>query len=331
MPLLDVRNLSTNFYTMDGLVKAVEDVSFKMEKGETLGLVGESGCGKSVTSLSIMRLIANPPGKIVGGKIFINDKDILKIHEEDMRKIRGNDISMIFQEPMTSLNPVFTVGFQVSEVLMNHLNYSKSEAESRVIELFKSVGIPDPKRRINNYPHQMSGGMKQRVMIAMALACDPLLLIADEPTTALDVTIQAQILELMKSIKKEKNMSILLITHNLAVVAEMADNIAVMYTGKIVEYSSTKEIFNFPYHPYTWGLLNSIPRVDKQKTNDLLPAIEGVVPNPYHMPPGCKFNPRCPRAQNKCREEEPELLEVKKNHLVRCWFPLIDNKDQKGA
>lgn len=329
MSLLEVRNLYTNFYTMDGVVNAVEDVSFKIEKGETLGLVGESGCGKSVTSLSIMRLIASPPGKIENGEIIFNGEDLLKKPEEEMRKVRGNDISMIFQEPMTSLNPVFTVGFQVSEVLINHLKISDKEAKEKVIDLFRSVGIPDPRSRFNNFPHQMSGGMKQRVMIAMALACDPLLLIADEPTTALDVTIQAQILELLKDIKIKTHMSILLITHNLAVVAEMADSIAVMYSGRIVEYTSSLDLYKYPSHPYTWGLLNSIPRVDKPKTNEPLPAIEGVVPNPYHMPKGCKFNPRCSRVKDKCREIEPPLEEVvKKGHLTRCWFPITYESNQ---
>lgn len=324
MPLLEVKNLYTNFYTLDGVVNAVEDVSFTLNKSETLGLVGESGCGKSVTSLSIMRLIATPPGKIEKGEIIFNGEDLLKKSEVNMRRIRGNKISMIFQEPMTSLNPVFTVGFQVSEVLINHFGISEREAKERVIELFHSVGIPDPKRRFNNYPHQMSGGMKQRVMIAMALACDPLLLIADEPTTALDVTIQAQILELMKDIKKKTDMSILLITHNLAVVAEMVDAIAVMYAGRIVEYAGVKEIFNKHLHPYTWGLLHSIPRVDKPKTAEPLPIIEGVVPNPYHMPMGCKFNPRCFNVRDKCKMTEPPLKEIEKGHLVRCWFPLVE-------
>ncbi len=322
MPLLEVKELCTNFYTMDGVVNAVENVSFSLDEAETLGLVGESGCGKSVTSLSIMRLIATPPGKIEKGEIIFNDEDLLKLDEDKMRKIRGNKISMIFQEPMTSLNPVFTVGFQVSEVLINHLGLKEDEAKEKVIELFQSVGIPDPHRRFNNFPHQMSGGMKQRVMIAMALACNPLLLIADEPTTALDVTIQAQILELMKDIKKRTNMSILLITHNLAVVAEMADSIAVMYAGRIVEYANTKEMFKNHLHPYTWGLLHSIPRVDKPKTDEPLPIIEGVVPNPYHMPSGCKFNPRCFNVRDKCRTTEPSLEEVNKGHFVRCWFPV---------
>jgi len=313
---------------MDGVVNAVEDVSFTLDKGETLGLVGESGCGKSVTSLSIMRLIASPPGKIEKGEIIFGGDDLLKKEEEDMRKIRGNKISMIFQEPMTSLNPVFTVGFQVGEVLVNHLNMNEKEVKEKVINVFHSVGIPDPERRYNNFPHQMSGGMKQRVMIAMALACDPLLLIADEPTTALDVTIQAQILELMKDIKKRTNMSILLITHNLAVVAEMVDTIAVMYAGRIVEYAGVTEIFSRHLHPYTWGLLHSIPRVDKPKTDEPLPAIEGVVPNPYHMPPGCKFNPRCSYARDKCRMSEPPLEELQKGHLVRCWFPVTNEIQQ---
>jgi oligopeptide/dipeptide ABC transporter ATP-binding protein len=322
MPLLEVKNLHTYFYTMDGITKSVEGVSFSIEKGETLGLVGESGCGKSVTSLSIMQLLARPPAKIEQGEILYNGTDLLKLSAEDMRKIRGNKISMIFQEPMTSLNPVFTVGNQVAEVLINHFHISKAEAKQKVIDVFANVGIPDPIRRYSNFPHQMSGGMRQRVMIAMALACDPDLLIADEPTTALDVTIQAQILELMREIKKRTNMAIILITHNLAVVAEMVDHIAVMYYGRIVEFSNIKEIFKNPLHHYTWGLLNSIPRVDKPKTDEPLPAIPGVVPNPYKPPAGCKFHPRCKAAQSKCRELEPELTEIKPGHTVRCWYPV---------
>lgn len=324
MPLLEVKDLHTYFYTMDGITKSVEGVSFSIEKGETLGIVGESGCGKSVTSLSIMQLLARPPAKIEKGQVIFNGEDLLKKTPDEMRHIRGNKISMIFQEPMTSLNPVFTVGNQVAEVLINHFNMGKEEARQKVIDVFANVGIPDPIRRYSTFPHQMSGGMRQRVMIAMALACDPDLLIADEPTTALDVTIQAQILELMREIKRRTNMAIILITHNLAVVAEMADHIAVMYYGRIVEYSNIKEIYKNPVHPYTWGLLNSIPRVDKPKTSEALPAIPGVVPNPYKPPQGCKFNPRCKYVQPKCRQEEPTLEENSAGHFVRCWFPVIN-------
>lgn len=322
MPLLEVKDLHTYFYTMDGITKSVEGVSFSIDKGKTLGLVGESGCGKSVTSLSIMQLLARPPAKIEQGKILFNDIDLLSLTPDEMRKIRGNKISMIFQEPMTSLNPVFTVGNQVAEVLINHFHISKEEAKQKVIDVFANVGIPDPIRRYSNFPHQMSGGMRQRVMIAMALACDPDLLIADEPTTALDVTIQAQILELMREIKKRTNMAIILITHNLAVVAEMADHIAVMYNGRIVEYADIKQIFKNPLHHYTWGLLNSIPRVDQPKTEAALPAIPGVVPNPYKPPTGCKFHPRCKFAQQKCIDQEPMLSEIQPGHSVRCWYPV---------
>jgi len=329
MPLLEVKDLHTYFYTMDGLTKSVEGVSFSLEKGETLGLVGESGCGKSVTSLSIMQLVARPPGKIEKGQILYNGVDLLKKTPEEMRQIRGEKISMIFQEPMTSLNPVFTVGNQVAEVLINHFHISKEEAKKKVIEVFSLVGIPDPERRFGNYPHQMSGGMRQRVMIAMALACDPDLLIADEPTTALDVTIQAQILELMRDIKKRTNMAIILITHNLAVVSEMADKVAVMYYGRIVEYTSIKEIFSHPMHPYTYGLLHSIPRVDQARTKEPLPAIPGVVPNPYIAPSGCKFHPRCSFAKEKCRSIEPNYENITPTHAVRCWYPL--EKQEKAV
>ena len=324
MALLEVKNLHTYFHTMDGLTKSVEGVSFSVDHGSTLGLVGESGCGKSVTSLSIMQLVACPPGEIHQGEIIFNGENLLKKTPEEMRKIRGNDISMIFQEPMTSLNPVFTVGNQVAEVLINHKNMSEEEARDKVIQLFKDVGIPDPVRRVDNFPHQMSGGMRQRVMIAMGLACDPKLLIADEPTTALDVTIQAQVLQLMREIKEKTNTSIILITHNLAVVAEMADYVAVMYYGRIVEYAEAKELYRNPQHPYTHGLLQSIPRVDKPKTDEPLPAIPGVVPNPYNPPKGCKFHPRCKYAQEKCRTEEPPyvLLPGTDGHYCRCWYPV---------
>lgn len=320
--LLDVKNLKTYFYTDEGVVPAVDDVSFQIIAGETMGLVGESACGKSVTSLSIMQLVQSPPGKIVGGEIWFKGEDLLKKGSNEMRKIRGSEISMIFQEPMTSLNPVYTIGDQIAEAVMLHQGVSRNEAWKKTIEMLELVGIPSPERRVREYPHQMSGGMRQRVMIAMALSCNPDLLIADEPTTALDVTIQAQILELMKSLKDKLGMAILLITHNLAVVAEMAEHIAVMYAGKIVEYAVAREIFKAPRHPYTGGLLISIPRLDRKKTKEPLPTIPGVVPSPYNMPKGCAFHPRCSFAQDRCREEKPELEEISPNHWVRCFYPL---------
>ncbi|MEC9488170.1 MAG: ABC transporter ATP-binding protein, partial [Halanaerobium sp.] len=295
--LIEVRGLQTYFYTEDGVVKAVDGVDFEIYKGETLGVVGESGCGKSVTSLSIMRLIPNPPGKIVGGDILFEGDSLLKKSESEMRKIRGNDISMIFQEPMTSLNPVYTVGDQIAEAIILHQKVSKKEAIERAVEMLRKVGIPLPEQRVNEYPHQLSGGMRQRVMIAMALSCNPKMLIADEPTTALDVTIQAQILELMNELKNEFDASIMMITHDLGVIAEVADRVAVMYAGKIVEYSDAVSIFKNPKHPYTWGLLKSIPRLDK--TTERLMNIEGVVPNPLFFPDGCKFHTRCPFADDK--------------------------------
>ncbi|MBC7194523.1 MAG: ABC transporter ATP-binding protein [Caldisericia bacterium] len=324
--LLETKDLKTYFYTDEGVVRAVDGVDIKISVGETLGLVGESGCGKSVTSLSIMRLVPWPPGKIVGGEIYFKGEDLLKKTEEEMRRIRGSQISMIFQEPMTSLNPVFTVGYQISEAILIHQDVTEEEAKKRAIEMLNLVGIPDPEKRYNEYPHQLSGGMRQRVMIAMALSCNPDLLISDEATTALDVTIQAQILELMKDLKRKIGMAILMITHNLAIIAEMADNVAVMYSGKIVEYSDVRTIFKSPQHPYTYGLLNSIPLVTRRrKKGERLPIIEGVVPNPYHLPKGCYFNPRCPYATKICREEEPKLEEIAPNHFVKCWNYLKPN------
>ncbi|HQL66441.1 MAG TPA: ABC transporter ATP-binding protein [Caldisericia bacterium] len=318
--LVETKDLQTFFYTDEGVVRAVDGVDIKISVGETLGLVGESGCGKSVTSLSIMRLIPWPPGKIVGGEIWFKGEDILKKSEEEMRRIRGSQISMIFQEPMTSLNPVFTVGYQISEAILVHQDVREEEAKKRAIEMLDLVGIPDPEKRYDEYPHQMSGGMRQRVMIAMALSCNPDLLISDEATTALDVTIQAQILELMKDLKRKIGMAILLITHNLSVIAEMADNVAVMYSGKIVEYSDIRTIFKSPQHPYTYGLLSSIPLVTKKRVKgEKLPIIEGVVPNPYHLPKGCYFNPRCPYSTKICREEDPKIEEISPGHFVKCW------------
>mgnify|MGYP000873547282 FL=1 len=315
--LLEIRNLKTYFYTEEGVLKAVDGVDLLLHSGETLGLVGESGCGKSVTSMSIMRLLPSPPGKIVDGKILFKGRDLAQLSQKEMRKLRGNDISMIFQEPMTSLNPVFTIGNQISEAILLHKDVTKREARRQSIEMLKKVGIPSPEKRIDDYPHQLSGGMRQRAMIALALSCDPQLLIADEPTTALDVTIQAQILELMNDLKKSYNMSIMLITHDLGVVAETCDTVAVMYAGKIVEYTDAKGLFGNPSHPYTWGLMNSIPRLDQNI--EKLHTIAGVVPNPLDFPEGCKYNTRCPIADDKCLQQEAELQEIRKGHKVRCW------------
>jgi len=314
--ILQVKNLKTYFFTENGIVKAVDGVDFEIYQGETLGLVGESGCGKSVTAFSIVKLL-DYPGKIVDGQVFFRGEDLLKKNEKQMRQIRGKDISLIFQEPMTSLNPVFTIGFQVTEALKVHYKINKQKAQKKAVQLLEKVGIPIPEQRINEYPHQLSGGMRQRAMIAMALACDPVLLIADEPTTSLDVTIQAQILELMKKLLKEFNSSLIMITHDLGVIAEVADRIAVMYAGKIVEYTDTRSIFYNPLHPYTYGLLTSIPRLDMDI--EKLDSIPGLVPDPLHFPEGCKFHPRCPFATAKCQKEEPLLKEVENKHLVRCW------------
>lgn len=316
--LAELKKLKTYFYTGEGTVKAVDGVDFEIFPGETLGVVGESGCGKSVTSLSIMRLIESPPGKIVDGEINFDGKDLTQLSQDEMRKIRGNDISMIFQEPMTSLNPVYTIGDQISESILIHKNVSKKEALKQSVNMLKRVGIPLPEQRINEYPHQLSGGMRQRVMIAMALSCDPKLLIADEPTTALDVTIQAQILELMNDLKDKYGMSIMMITHDLGVIAEVSDRVAVMYAGKVVEYTDVKTLFSNPKHPYTWGLMNSIPKLDKELNR--LEAIPGIVPSPLNFPDGCKFNTRCPLAKEKCLNQEPNLEVIKKGHSVRCWY-----------
>jgi oligopeptide/dipeptide ABC transporter ATP-binding protein len=314
--LVEVKNLKTYFYTEDGVVPAVDGVDFQIQKGETLGIVGESGCGKSVTSLSLLRLVPNPPGRIVDGEMLFRGENLLEKTESEMRKIRGNDISMIFQEPMTSLNPVFTIGEQIAEAIELHQGLSKKEAIDKAIEMLNLVGIPAAEKRVNDFPHQMSGGMRQRVMIAMALSCNPSLLIADEPTTALDVTIQAQILELMKGLKERLGTAIMLITHDLGVVAEMAENVLVMYAGKVVEYADVKTIFKEPKHPYTIGLMGSIPRLDQPK--EKLYVIEGTVPNPFDMPGGCRFHPRCPEAREICANREPELTSAN-GHQVRCW------------
>lgn len=323
--LLEVKDLKVHFFTDDGVVKAVDGVSFHIDKGETLAVVGESGSGKSVTSLAAMRLIPMPPGKIVHGEILFRGKDkvvkdLTKLSEAEMRKIRGNDIAMIFQEPMTSLNPVYTVGDQIAEAIVLHQGKSKKEALEIAADMLDLVGIPEPKKRLSNYPHQMSGGMRQRVMIAMALSCNPSLLIADEPTTALDVTIQAQILELMKKLQDEIGMSILFITHNLGVVAEMADRVVVMYGGRAVEEADVVTTFKKPLMPYTMGLLNSIPRLDRAAEHkERLEAIPGNVPNPLYMPAGCAFHPRCKYFQaGRCDQEIPPLEDAGGGHMVRC-------------
>lgn len=318
--LLSIKNLSTHFYTELGLVKAVQDVSFDIPLGKTLAVVGESGCGKSVTALSVMRLIPWPPGKIVAGNITFDGESLLETSESRMRQIRGNDIAMIFQEPMTSLNPVFTVGNQIVEAVKLHQHKSGNEAHAIAVEMMRKVGIADPERRVNEYPHQMSGGMRQRVMIAMALCCDPKLLIADEPTTALDVTIQAQILELLRDLQHQHNMSIMLITHDLGVVAENAEDVVVMYASRIAETATAHQLFEDPLHPYTQGLLKSLPRLGAKK--DRLDVIPGSVPNPVNFPSGCKFHPRCPIGHDKpkCRNEEPPLLAVAPGRCVACWF-----------
>lgn len=315
--ILEVKNLCTSFFTEEGEVKAVNGVSFSVPSGRTLGIVGESGSGKSITSLSILRLIQSP-GKIKSGEILFDGKDLLQLSEKDMRKIRGNEISMIFQEPMTSLNPVFTIGEQISEVYQIHRNLSKREAKEKSIEMLKLVGIPSPEKRIDQYPHELSGGMRQRVMIAMALACNPKLLIADEPTTALDVTIQAQILRLIKELQEKLHMSVIFITHDLGVVAETCDYVAVMYCGKVVEFADVKTLFKNPQHPYTVGLLNSLPRHDIDQEE--LIAIKGNVPSPFEMPKGCAFTPRCPHASAICHTKEPELVAHLENNEIRCWI-----------
>lgn len=316
--IIKIKGLKTYFHTDDGVVKAVDGVDFDIRKGETMGLVGESACGKTVTALSIMRLVESPPGKIEEGEVLYKGENLLKISQEKMRKVRGNEISMIFQEPMTSLNPVFTIGRQLTEVLILHQDMNKKEALNKSEVMIKLVGIPRPREILGGYPHELSGGMRQRAMIAMALSCNPGLLIADEPTTALDVTIQAQILELIKGLQESIGMSVLFITHDLGVIAEVADRVAVMYAGKIQEFGTVEEIFLEHIHPYTEGLLNSIPMLNVRKKK--LDVIEGNVPDPINFPPGCKFNPRCKYKIDKCEKEEPELIEIKPGHLVRCWI-----------
>ena len=316
--LLEVKDLQTYFYTYEGVVKAVDGVSYELEEGETLGLVGESGCGKSVSALSVMRLIPDPPGKIVNGSIQFEDEDILKIDMDDMRRIRGGKIAMVFQEPMTSLNPVLTVEKQLAETLELHKGMSKAEARREGVDLLARVGIPDPEKRVKQYPHQFSGGMRQRVMIAMALSCNPRLIIADEPTTALDVTIQAQILELMKSLTTEFGVALIIITHNLGVVARYADRMNIMYAGKIIERGSAREIYSNPRHPYTVGLLRSVPRLDLPRRIRLDP-IEGQPPDLVSLPAGCAFRARCRWAIDKCATDIPELLPAGEGHVSACF------------
>jgi peptide/nickel transport system ATP-binding protein/oligopeptide transport system ATP-binding protein len=327
--LLEVKNLQTHFPTRAGLVKAVNDISFYIDEGELVGLVGESGCGKSITALSVMRLIASP-GKIVGGEILFKGENLLQFSDDKMRELRGNDIAMIFQDPMTSLNPVYTVGEQIAEALRLHRNLNKKDAWSEAIEALKEVTIPDPSRRVNDYPHQLSGGMRQRVMIAMALACNPELLIADEPTTALDVTIQAQILELLDELRQTRKLAVLLITHDLGVVAEVADRVCVMYTGRIVEESGVDEIFQKPKHPYTEGLLKSVPKLREFGNEKLtrLSTIQGTVPSPTNLPTGCHFAPRCPYRFERCVHDPMPLFELENDVDVRCV--LYEGKDFEG-
>ncbi|MGN6563743.1 MAG: ABC transporter ATP-binding protein [Thermomicrobiales bacterium] len=323
-PLLTVNNLKTQFFTQDGVVKAVNGVSFQLLPGETLGIVGESGCGKSITAMSLMRLIPTPPGKIVDGQVIFQGKDILKMNDEQVRSIRGNDIAMIFQDPMTSLNPVLTINRQISESLELHKGMSKSESRARAIELLKMVGIPNAEQRVDQYPHQFSGGMRQRVMIAMALSCDPLLLIADEPTTALDVTIQAQILDLMRKLQQERGTAVILITHDLGVVAGMSDRIQVMYAGTVAERADTYELFANPRHPYTLGLLKSIPRLDEKK--EKLDPIRGLPPDLIDLPDMCPFSPRCDYSEEICERKAPQIREVAPGHLVSCHFNIIHSE-----
>jgi oligopeptide transport system ATP-binding protein len=316
--LLEVKDLTTHFFTQDGVVKAVDGISYTLAEGEVLGVVGESGCGKSVHALSIMRLVANPPGRIVGGEILFEGENLLNMDDSEMRHIRGNRIAMVFQEPMTSLNPVLTIGRQLTETLELHQKMSSQEARTRAADLLQTVGIPDAESRLSDYPHQFSGGMRQRVMIAMALSCNPRLIIADEPTTALDVTIQAQILELMRDLAEEFGTAMVIITHNLGVVARYAHRVVVMYAGKIVETGTAHDIYGNPRHPYTIALLNSVPRLDATE-RVRLDAIEGLPPDLVDLPQGCSFAPRCKYAYERCTQETPVLVETDTNHTSACW------------
>ncbi|OPZ07231.1 MAG: Oligopeptide transport ATP-binding protein OppD [candidate division BRC1 bacterium ADurb.BinA292] len=331
--LLEVNDLRTHFITRDATRRAVDGVSFRIRQGRTLGMVGESGCGKSVTSLSILRLVPSPPGRIVGGEIRFKGRNLLTRTEKQMRRIRGNEISMIFQEPMTALNPVFTVGSQVAEVFRVHRGLSRRDAFDEAVRMLQQVRIPDAERRAREYPHQLSGGMRQRVMIAMALGCAPDLLIADEPTTALDVTVQAQILNLMEDLQRKTGTSILMITHDLGVIAETSDEVAVMYAGQIVEFAATEELFASPLHPYTQGLMRSVPRLEWVRAGQSIEPIPGNVPDPAHFPPGCRFHPRCPFAAPVCVAQTPELEESAGGHSVRClrWREILNNPKSARA
>jgi peptide/nickel transport system ATP-binding protein/oligopeptide transport system ATP-binding protein len=321
-PLLEIDSLRTYFFTRKALIKAVDGVDLRVGPGETVGVVGESGCGKTMTALSLLRLFPSPPGKIVEGRVLFEGKNLVELEPSEIRRIRGNRISMIFQEPMTSLNPVYTIGHQIMEPLILHQGLGRKDAKAKTVEMLRRVGIPSPDRRIHEFPHQLSGGMRQRVMIAMALSCQPRLLIADEPTTALDVTIQAQILDLMIKLKEEFDTAIMLITHNLGVVAQMAQRILVMYAGKVVEEAPVYELFDHPLHPYTQGLLSSIPKIEQIhfKGKVRLQEIPGLVPSLSRIPKGCSFHPRCNSAMALCREEPPRLFEAGERHLVRCWL-----------
>jgi oligopeptide transport system ATP-binding protein len=327
MPLLEVKNLKTQFFTQDGVVKAVDDVSFYVDQGETLGIVGESGCGKSVSVLSVMRLIPQPPGKIVGGEVIFDGRNLLDLSDDEIRRVRGNKIAMIFQDPMTSLNPVLTIGRQIAEALELHMGMNKEEALKRSAELLSMVGIPEAEARLADYPHQFSGGMRQRAMIAMGLACNPQLLIADEPTTALDVTIQAQIVELVKRLRDEIGMAIIWITHDLGVIAGLADRMMVMYAGHAVEEAPVKSLYGDPRHPYTIGLLGSLPRLDEIRESRLA-SIEGLPPDLIDLPPGCPFEPRCEYALEKCKTERPVLETVDPRHRIACWVDVTQTKPQ---
>ncbi len=318
MPLLDVQDLRTHFFTREGVVQAVDGISLSVDRGKVLGIVGESGCGKSVTALTLMRLIPSPPARIVSGRILFDGRDLLQLPESEMRKLRGDRIAMVFQEPMTSLNPVFTIGNQIAEILKVHRGLGRREALARAGDLLVRVGIPDPDRRLREYPHQLSGGMRQRVMIAMAVACEPALIIADEPTTALDVTVQAQILRLLRGLSESSGTALVLISHDLGVIAETAHTVAVMYAGRIVEYTTTEQLFAHPRHPYTLGLLKSLPRFTEGEKKRL-EAIPGTVPKLSELPKGCKFNPRCPFVVDRCYREEPPLEDKERGHRARCW------------
>lgn len=328
--LLEIKDLCVEFKTMAGTVHAVDHLSYTLHRGEKLGIVGESGSGKSVSSLAMMQLIPNPPGKVTGGQILYNGKDLVKLSEREMQKIRGNEISMIFQEPMTSLNPIIRCGKQIAESLRLHRGMKKKEAMEEAIKMMQAVGIANPAVRAYEYPHQISGGMRQRVMIAMALACQPQILIADEPTTALDVTIQAQILDLIRDLNQSMNTSVVFITHDLGVVSELCDTVIVMYNGHIVEKAPVADIFREPLHPYTQGLLSAIPRITKERKP--LSTIEGMVPNPVERIKGCRFWPRCPKACDRCRKEEPPVFSAEENRQVRCWlYAQADNRRQEAV